>query len=54
MPAKLESETEQAFFSVPRANLEAVRDTFTAGHGRERERERDRDMARLPFPPTRI
>lgn len=39
MPAKLESETEQAFFSVPRANLEAVRDTFTAGHGRERERQ---------------
>lgn len=24
MPAKLESETEQAFFSVPRATLEAV------------------------------
>lgn len=35
MPGKLESETEQAFSSLPRANLEAVRDTFTARAGRD-------------------
>lgn len=40
MPAKLESETEQAFYSLPRAKLKAVKGhvqgKFRTGQGRER------------------